>query len=554
MEGNAVKKILVSLVVCALFLSCAGVYQPKERGHEMVSLIPRPIEVKELNARFVLNRYTAITAESPELKSVGEYLRDALYRLRRLSLPNISEMKEDTRKAIVLSLCSSIPNPEGYELIIDNNGIRITGKEQAGVFHGIQTLLQLIPIREQEIEKTTGIPQYVLSGIRISDFPRFPWRGMHLDVCRHFFPADFIKRYIDLLAMHKMNVFHWHLTDDQGWRIEIGAYPRLTEIGAWRVDREDEPWDNRKPQCAGDKAAYGGYYTLSEIREIVAYATERFVTIVPEIEMPAHATAALAAYPELSCTGGPFTVMPGGVWPIVDIYCAGNEKTFEFLENVLGEIIDLFPGKYIHIGGDEATKDNWKRCAKCQARIHAGGLKDEFELQSYFIKRIERFLVSKNRRLIGWDEILEGGLPPEATVMSWRGMQGGIAATRAGHDVIMTPMSHCYFDYYQTLSDEPRPIGKHLPLDKVYAFDPVPDSLEADKRHFILGAQGNVWTEFMPTPERVEYMALPRMCALAEVVWSPKEQRDVEDFKRRMAVHYNRLDLMGVHYCPPASH
>jgi hexosaminidase len=375
---------------------------------------------------------------------------------------------------------------------------------------------------------------------------------MHLDVCRHFFQKEFIKRYIDLMALHKLNVFHWHLTEDQGWRIEIKRYPRLTEIGAWRVDREDQPWDKRLPPQNGEKATYGGFYTQEEVREIVAYAGERFITVVPEIEMPAHATAALAAYPELSCTGGPFAVMPGGVWPIVDIFCAGNEGTFEFLEGVLDEVAGLFPGRYIHIGGDEAAKENWKNCPKCQSRIRSEGLKDEAGLQSYFIRRVEKILIAHHKRLIGWDEILEGGLAPEATVMSWRGMEGGIAAARAGHDIVMSPTSHCYFDYYQTESDEPKPTGACLPLEKVYSFEPVPDDLEPDRQRFILGAQGNLWTEYVPTPERAEFMALPRMCALAEAVWSPKDKRNLNDFLERMVRHYRYLDLMDVHYCRPA--
>ncbi|MEK9137784.1 MAG: family 20 glycosylhydrolase, partial [Bacteroidota bacterium] len=332
--------------------------------------------------------------------------------------------------------------------------------------------------------------------VAIRDWPRFEWRGMHLDVSRHFLPKKFIKTYIDMLAMHKMNVFHWHLTDDQGWRLEIKKYPKLIEVTAWRVDREDQHWNHRDPPREGEKATYGGYYTQDEIREIVKYADERNITVVPEIEMPAHTTALLAAYPQYSCTGGPFDVPPGGVWPITDIFCAGNDSTFYFLQDVLTEVMDLFPGKYIHIGGDEADKKEWKACAKCQARIKQEELKDEAELQSYFVKRIEKFIVSKGRRLIGWDEILEGGLAPEATVMSWRGTEGGIAATRQGHDAVMTPGSHCYFDHYQGKQEfEPLAIGGYTPLSKVYSYEPIPDSLTPEEAKHILGAQGNVWTE-----------------------------------------------------------
>jgi len=541
------------LTASILLLSCAGTYQPSGKKISEASVIPKPNRLEKISASFLLDRNTLVQIASPDLKGIAEFLTETLRNQRKLVLKPVTEIRAAEGGKIVLSLSPSVPNPEGYELAVEHGRIQITGKEPAGVFYGVQTLLQLIPAQKQEIEKTACFSGWAVPGVRISDGPRFVWRGMHLDVCRHFFPKSFVKRYIDLMAAHKMNVFHWHLTEDQGWRIEIKKYPKLTEIGAWRVDREDQVWNRRTPPRIGEKATYGGYYTQDDVREIVQYARERFITVVPEIEMPAHATAALAAYPELSCTGGPFFVMPGGVWPIVDIYCAGNEKTFELLEGVLSEVADLFPSKYIHIGGDEAAKANWKKCPKCQARIKAEGLKNEAELQSYFIKRIEKVLVSKNKRLIGWDEILEGGLAPEATVMSWRGMEGGIAAAKAGHDVVMSPTDCCYLDYYQTLNGEPKAIGDFLPLEKVYSFEPVPDLLEQDKRHFILGTQGNVWTEYMPTTERVEYMALPRMCALAEVAWSQQDQRNLDDFLTRMEAHYNRLDLMGVHYCRPAA-
>ncbi len=542
---------VTALTAILLLLSCAGTYRSDGKKISDVSVVPKPVRLEKTNTEFLLDRNTLVQIATPDLKRVADYLSQTLRNQRRLVLDPVTEVRPGTGGKIELSLSSSVPNSEGYELAVEAGRIQITGKEPAGGFYGVQTLLQLIPTQKQEMEKTARISGWTIPGVRISDTPRFVWRGMHLDVCRHFFPKAFVKRYIDLMAVHKMNVFHWHLTEDQGWRIEIKKYPRLTEIGAWRVDREDQDWGQRTPQRDGEKATYGGYYTQDDVREIVEYARERFITVVPEIEMPAHAIAALAAYPELSCTGGPFFVMPGGVWPIVDIYCAGIEKTFELLEGVLGEVIDLFPSKYIHVGGDEAAKANWKKCPKCQARIKAEGLKDETELQSYFIKRIEKFLISKNRRLIGWDEILEGGLAPEATVMSWRGMEGGISAAKAGHDVVMSPTDYCYFDYYQTRNGEPKAIGDYLPIEKVYAFEPVPDNLEQDKSPFILGTQGNVWTEYMPTSERVEYMALPRMCALAEVAWTQKNLRNLNDFLTRMAAHYNRLDLMDVHYCRP---
>ena len=350
-----------------------------------------------------------------------------------------------------------------------------------------------------------------------------------------------------------MNVFHWHLTDDQGWRIEIKKYPKLTEVGAWRVDREDQPWNARPAQKEGEPATYGGFYTQDEVREIVAYAAARGITVVPEIEMPGHCQSALAAYPQLSCTGGPFTVPPGGVWPITDVYCPGNDETFTFLQDVLDEVIPLFPSPYVHIGGDEVDKANWKKCPKCQARMKAEGLKTEEELQSWFVKRIERYINSKGKKLIGWDEILEGGLAPNAAVMSWRGTQGGITAARSGHDVVMTPTSHCYFDYYQGQpAVEPPGIGGFLPLRKVYEFEPAPAELIADEAARILGGQANLWAEYIPTGSHAEYMAFPRIAALAEDVWSPRASRDWKDFVRRLPAQLERYRRAGICYAESA--
>ena len=375
----------------------------------------------------------------------------------------------------------------------------------------------------------------------MTDMPRFPWRGLHLDVSRHFFPASFIKTVIDLLAMHKMNTFHWHLTDDQGWRVEIKKFPKLTSVGAWRADRTGIDWSEAGPQRPGEEATYGGFYTQEEVKDIVQYARLRNVTIVPEIEMPAHTTAALAAYPQYSCTGGPFAVTTGALWPITDIFCAGNDSTFAFLQDVLTELFDLFPGTYVHIGGDEADKANWKTCPKCQARINQEGLKNEEELQSYFIKRIAKFVTSKNRRLIGWDEILEGGLAPEAAVMSWRGTEGGLAAARMGHDVVMTPGSHTYFNSYQGKPEfEPLAGGGYLPLRTVYSFEPVPEGLTTELAAHVLGGQACLWTEFVSSPDRAEYMLLPRLAAMAEVLWTPKERRDSENFFSRIEAQLGR--------------
>ncbi len=541
---------LVALIIL-INLNCLS----KKNGSEL-TIIPKPMDISRTQGEFALHADTKIYIQNQDeqLRHVGEYLADILKSSTgfNIDVAVLPESAEAESLAIVLSLADATLDlgDEGYQLLVTPKNVEILANKPNGLFYGVQTLRQLFP---PEIESREPVQREAWTApcVTIKDKPRFVWRGMHLDVCRHFFPTEFVKNYIDQIAYHKMNTFHWHLTEDQGWRVEIKKYPKLTEVGAWRVDRGDRHWNDREPQKPGEKATYGGFYTQDEIREIVAYAKKRFVTVVPEIEMPGHAVAALAAYPEYSCTGGPYTVLPGGYWPIVDIYCAGKEETFQFLENVLDEVIPLFPSEFFHIGGDEANKMRWKECPLCQARIKAEGLKDEHELQSYFIKRIEKHLNSRGKRLIGWDEILEGGLAPNATVMSWRGMQGGIEAANAGHDVVMSPTSHCYFDYYQAKRGEPLAIGGYLPLEMVYEFEPVPADLDKDKVQHILGAQGNVWTEYIPTPEHAEYMAHPRMAALSEVVWSKKNHRDYEDFSRRMADHYDRLTALDIHFRVP---
>ncbi|PWB72733.1 beta-N-acetylglucosaminidase [candidate division GN15 bacterium] len=414
-----------------------------------------------------------------------------------------------------------------YRLAITRDGVRISASSDTGLFYGMIGLVQLLAAQGGsggEVE---------LTGIEIEDQPRFEWRGMHLDVSRHFMPVPFIKKYIDLLAYHKMSVFHWHLTDDQGWRIQIEKYPRLTDVGAWRHE------------AGGGR--YGGFYTQAEIREIVQYASERYVTIIPEIELPGHATAALAAYPEYSCTGGPFNVATS--WGIFDdVYCVGRETTFEFLGNVLTEVAELFPGKYVHIGGDESPKARWQAHDLCQDRKREFDLRTEDDLQSYFVTRIGRHLKSLGKRLVGWDEILDGGAPAEATIMAWRSAEKGIEAARAGHPVVMCPMSHCYFDHYQSRENEPKAIGGHTPLDKVYAFEPVPAGLPPELIQHILGAQANVWTEYMADESHVLYMVFPRMCALSEVLWSKRDARSWPQFLERLQPHLKYLELLGVNY------
>ena len=425
---------------------------------------------------------------------------------------------------------------EGYELQITQEAVTLAGNTPAGVFYGQQTLRQL--------RAADGS----LPCCRIWDKPRFSWRGLMLDVSRHFFTKEEIKHFLDVMAVHKFNVFHWHLVDDQGWRIEIKKYPRLTEIGAWRkaIGFGLDAGASRNYRADGK---YGGFYTRDDVCEIVAYAASRQITVVPEIEMPGHSTAALTAHPEFSCSGGPYSLdLNGGIFG--GIFCAGQDAAFEFLENILSEVIGLFPSQFIHIGGDEVPKDNWKKCPCCQQRIAAEKLKDEHELQSYFIRRIEKFINANGRRLIGWDEILEGGLAPNATVMSWRGVTGGIAAATAGHDVVMTPTTHCYFDFYQATVGQPSAAGYKgsLPLEKVYEFEPIPSEISAEHAHHVLGGGGNLWTEYVPNYGHAQFMAYPRACALAETLWSPKESRNFADFTARLKAHTKLLDILGVTY------
>ena len=434
---------------------------------------------------------------------------------------------------------------ESYRLSVTTEGITLNAADYAGLFYGLQTLSQLMP---PDAVTSSDVSSFDLPVLEIDDAPRFTYRGVHLDVARHFFPPEFIKHYIDLLALYKINRFHWHLTEDQGWRIEIDQYPKLTEVAAFR---EQTQIGHGLDEFQGDGVRYGGFYTKEEIREIVAYAQARNVMIIPEIEMPGHATAALAAYPELACTEGPFEVaMTWGIFE--DIYCP-YEETFEFLENVLLEVIDLFPGDYIHIGGDEAPKTRWEESEYVQDLMVREGFNDVEQVQGYFIRRIEKFLNEQGKRLIGWDEIIEGGLPPNATVMSWRGTIGGIEASRRGHDVVMTPYSHLYLDYYQSADQENEPfaIGGFLPLDTVYSYEPVPSQLRERDKTRIIGAQANVWTEYMKTGEHVEYMLLPRMLALAEVVWSPAEAKNFTSFLKRIEWHLDRFDALGVNYREP---
>ncbi|RNC79907.1 MAG: beta-N-acetylglucosaminidase [Balneola sp.] len=528
------------LLFCILLLNAQflSAYQSSE-----ISIIPKPVHMEEGQGSFSIEDGITIFYSDPSLEGISTQLNDLLFVTNWKGYEVISGT-ESNDKGIYLSLMDSEDiHPEGYELEVSESKITIKGSTAAGVFYGIQTLRQLLP---EQIEHTdpslvTRDVAWNIPVVEIQDFPRFQYRGMHLDVARHFFPVEFVKRYIDLIAMYKYNRFHWHLTEDQGWRIEIKQYPLLTEIGAWR----DSTLIGNYGTGKYDGIRYGGYYTQDEIREIVAYAKERYVTVIPEIELPGHSTAAIAAYPELGCFNQDIDVAT--TWGVFeDIYCP-KEETFEFLENVLDEVIELFPSTYIHIGGDEAPKKQWEESEVAQEVIQREGLADEHELQSYFITRIESYLNSKGRQIIGWDEILEGGLAPRATVMSWRGEQGGIEAAKMGHNVIMTPNGSNYFDHYQAENErEPIAICCLTTLEDIYGYEPVPAELNEEESRYVLGAQGNVWTEYMHTGAKVEYMAFPRVIGLSEVLWTPKSDKEWERFLIRLQSHFLRMDYLNV--------
>lgn len=501
------------------------------------AIIPQPIKSETRPGVFLLDSLCVLKFdfENLELARIagffGDYLQE-LYGFR-------PKGKQAGRELIFELKSSPKLGAEGYKLSVNPERIILSANAPAGVFYAMQSLKQLLPV-----DYETQVLE--IQSQEIVDKPRFSWRGNMLDVSRHYFPLSFLKKYIDLLASYKINTFHWHLTDDQGWRIEIKKYPLLTEIGHWRDETMVGHYRNGKGM---DGIGYGGFYTQEQCRELVRYAAERYITIVPEIEMPGHSSAALASYPWLGCTGGPYEVK--GTWGIhKDVYCAGKEETFRFLQDVLDEVMAIFPSRYIHVGGDECPKDAWEKCEACQQRMKEVGCTNEHELQSWFITRMDKYLSTKGRRLVGWDEILEGGLAPEATVMSWRGIKGGIVAAKQHHDVVMSPTSHMYLDYYQSQDkeNEPLAIGGYLPVEKVYSYEPVPEELTADEAQHILGLQTNLWTEYIPNTRKVEYMLLPRLQAEAEVAWTPAEKKDLEDFLQRLLIDYKRLDRMGVNY------
>ena len=542
------KEHFILSLFCFMFLG------PIMIAQKNISIIPKPDHLEMRKGSFLINDQTRISydldnADPKEMKSYVTTMQHISTEFNRsfLRTPNVNFMPgSSSDNKIVFQIDNSIANHEAYMLEVLPNKIICSGKSNDSWFYAWQTLKQLMPVSVFLQDNSCLLPVKI-PALFIKDEPVFEYRGMHLDVCRHFFSVDEVKKYIDLLAIHKMNRFHWHLTEDQGWRIEIKKYPLLTEIGGFRKETLIGHYSDRPHKFDGQR--YGGFYTQEEIKDIVRYAEQRSVTIIPEIEMPGHSMAALAAYPELACSEGPFEVATK--WGVFeDVYCP-TEYTFNFLTDVLTEVAALFPGEYIHIGGDECPKTSWNNSDFCKDLMEKEGLVDAYELQSYFIRRIEKVLHKLGKKLIGWDEILEGGLAKSATVMSWRGTEGGIAAARMGNNVVMTPGSHCYFDHYQSdHPDEPVAIGGYTPLEKVYLYEPIPAVLSSEEGKFVLGAQGNVWTEYMKSFDHVEYMAYPRASALSEVLWTTPEQRNFYDFAERLAAHQKRLKTMEVNFAP----
>jgi hexosaminidase len=509
-----------------------------------ISLIPIPATLTPRSGLFQLGPATAIVVTS-DLATQAELLRDQLRPATGLPLP-VAQSGKSSRISLTLDPSLARLGDEGYRLLVNADEVALSAPKPAGILHGSQTLRQLL---SPEIFRRAPVAgaSWAIPAVEIEDRPRFGWRGSHLDVGRHFMPKEFVLKHIDLLALHKFNVFHWHLTEDQGWRIEIKKYPKLTSVGAFRTDSMTAP---RTKDPALRKFAgrpHGGFYTQDDVREVVRYAAERGISVLPEIEMPGHAVAAIAAYPELGNTGTPIEVLT--YWGITDHVLGVTDRVLRFFEDVFEEVLELFPSKFIHVGGDECPKTEWRNTPSAQERMKKEGLKDEDELQSWFIRHFDSWLAKRGRRLVGWDEILEGGLAPGATVMSWRGEEGGIAAAKAGHDVVMAPNKPTYLDYSQTeLANEPPGIGNHNSIEDVYAYQPVPKELSADEAKHVLGGQGQIWTEYMPDPKRVEYMAWPRLIALAEVLWSPGETRNWADFQKRLATHLERLAALDVNY------
>lgn len=534
-------------IVLSLILLATALFVYSQTSDPNLGIIPAPQSVKITGGQFTFSRDAAIMYGNESDRKIAELFRDFLKNNYFLDLP-VAKAFIKAPKAVInfTSLTYEGLNPEGYTISIMPDQLQVSGRD-AGLFYGMETLMQLLPLKKEAAPKITCA--------EIVDEPRYKYRGLHLDVGRHMFPVPFIKKYIDLIAQYKLNTFHWHLTEDQGWRIEIKKYPKLTQVGGFRDQTLIGHYHDQMPQIF-DGTRYGGYYTQAEAKEVVAYAASKFVTVIPEIEMPGHSVAALAAYPQLGCGDDLAAFKVEQKWGVFhDIFCAGKDDTFKFLEDVLTEVIAIFPGEYIHIGGDEAPKTRWEKCKYCQKRIADNRLKNEHELQSYFIQRIERFVNSKGKKIIGWDEILEGGLAPNATVMSWRGVSGGIAAAKMKHDAIMTPGSHVYFDHYQgNPVQEPVAISGFSPLEQVYSYNPTPETLAPEFQKYIIGVQANVWTEYIKTPAHVEYMVVPRIMALSEVAWTLPHKKNYTQFAtQRVPVHLARIDQTNTVYRVPVA-
>ncbi|TZF85938.1 beta-N-acetylhexosaminidase (plasmid) [Pedobacter sp. BS3] len=508
---------------------------------QKISIIPEPVEanLKAGQNDFIINAQTKLVLAGNEAVNSAAFFLQYLEEYYHLKI-DITRNSADLRNTIVFKKDTADTVKGGYTFDSDEHTIHITGNDDAGIFYGMQTLIQLLP--------TDSAAALTIPAAHIRDYPRFAYRGLHLDVSRHMFPVSFIKKYIDYIALHKMNYFHWHLTDDSGWRIEIKKYPQLTQIGAWRKGT----LIGQYPGKGNDGIRYGGYYTQNEIREVIQYAAKRYITIIPEIDMPGHCMAVLATFPELSTTPDePKEVATTwGIFNKFNNVLVPSEKTFRFLEDVLSEVMDLFPSEYVHIGGDECAKKWWQQSKATQDFIRKHHLKDEEGLQSYFVNRVEKFVNAHGKKIIGWDEILQGGLAPNATVMSWQGIKGGIAAAKQHHQVIMSPSKYCYFDHPQSLHEDSLTVttAKYLPLDSVYAYEPVPAQLSAEEGRYIWGAQANVWTEYMANPSKVEYMIFPRLSAFSEVVWSPKEKRNRAALQDKLLVQFRRYNLWKSSY------
>jgi hexosaminidase len=538
-----IRKVLLFAAFVFIFSSCQTTQKHSESNYEL-TIIPKPAKVVLNAGNYAITKNTVIYCNSKELLPVAEYMVAKVSGSTGYNL----QINEGTGKGInfeILDTADSTLGNEGYKLQVTKKNVVITANKANGIFYGIQSLLQLLPpqIKSGTLQKDV---EWNIPCVEIEDTPRFPWRGLMLDVSRHFFTKEEVKAYIDQLAEYKMNVFHWHLSDDQGWRIEIKSLPKLTEIGAWRAERVGDWWQ-RIPREENEPTTYGGFYTHEDIKEVVQYAKDRFVEVVPEIDVPGHSLSTIVAYPEISCTQTVKDINVGNKFYTVDenSLCVGKELTFEYLDKIFTEIAMLFPSDYIHVGGDECYKGFWSKCPDCQKRIQNEKLKDTYELQSYFIKRLEKMLEAKNKKLVGWDEILEGGLAPNATVMSWRGMENGIQAAKAGHQVIMTPTNHCYLDLYQGEPSVEPATYSMCRLSDSYQFEPVPEGVDP---MLILGGQGNLWSEAVPTFRHAEYMTWPRGWALAEVFWSLKENRNWEDFVQRVENHFVRADFGKINY------